>query len=450
MIGQIARSRVAVGVTCAVLGASVVGGIAWAAIPGSGSGTITACYPTSGATKGQLRVIDYQSGARCGSGEQVLTWQSRGMRFMGPWASTTSYGRDDVVTLSGGVYVAVTANLNRRPPTSAWRQLADTIETIDQLEGRPCNTASSAIGKLDVVYTPVGGLTLRCPPDASRTLSVQIGGAGGSYASVTGDGINCPTTCTASHPIGTTVTLTPITTTASTFSGWAGACTGTGTCSVTLDSNTSVTANFDFIPTQTLTVTPFIELPSGQFFDQVWQPLIASPTVSGRVLSDPPGIDCRMQHPGSVPPGTCSAQFSTFSDVTLRFEPNNASTVMLSLCNQAFEVSCSMHMDRPRETFAFPQVNFLTIRGSGECSATGVLVTVTTPTGTFEPDNCDRDGFESPGFYVMPAGTQVTVRYTSVDQYEWGGAGDLCSPTTLNPCSFTLAVPASLDLRRVL
>src|SRR5205823_1703306 len=41
----------------------------------STTGTITACYPTSGATKGALRVIDYQGGARCGSGEAMLTWR---------------------------------------------------------------------------------------------------------------------------------------------------------------------------------------------------------------------------------------------------------------------------------------------------------------------------------------------------------------------------------------
>lgn len=124
MVGRIARSRVTVGIVCTIFGATIVGGFAWAAIPGSGSGIITACYPTSGATKGQLRVIDYQSGARCTASERVLTWQSRGMRFMGAWSSTTSYGRDDVVTRKGTAYVATASNLGATPPGSSWATLA--------------------------------------------------------------------------------------------------------------------------------------------------------------------------------------------------------------------------------------------------------------------------------------------------------------------------------------
>jgi uncharacterized protein YjbI with pentapeptide repeats len=58
-----------------VLGGAVGGGIAWAAIPDSTTGAITACYPTSGTNKGVLRVIDYQVGARCAAGEATLTWQ---------------------------------------------------------------------------------------------------------------------------------------------------------------------------------------------------------------------------------------------------------------------------------------------------------------------------------------------------------------------------------------
>jgi hypothetical protein len=208
-----------------------------------------------------------------------------------------------------------------------------------------------------------------------------------------------------------------------------------------LDSDRSVTANFDFVPQQTLTVTPFIELPSGQFFGDA--------TVSARVFSDPPGIDCYMQS-SFIPPGTCSAQFPTFSDVVLHFEALNSSTVTNQLCGTLINSTCSIHMDRPRETLAVPQINFLHVGGVGECSQTAnVDVTVTTPTGAFSPNNCDRDGFDREGFYILPVGTPVTLTYTSPDPYEWSGAGDLCVPTTVNPCSFTLDRPVALSIRRV-
>jgi hypothetical protein len=40
------------------------------------------------------------------------------------------------------------------------------------------------------------------------------------------------------------VTLTAVTATSSTFTGWSGACTGTGSCSVALTSAATVTATF--------------------------------------------------------------------------------------------------------------------------------------------------------------------------------------------------------------
>jgi uncharacterized repeat protein (TIGR02543 family) len=69
---------------------------------------------------------------------------------------------------------------------------------------------------------------------------------------VTGDGtvtsspagIACPTDCTQSYNFGQLVTLTAAAGAGSTFTGWTGACTGTGTCSVTVDAAKSVTATF--------------------------------------------------------------------------------------------------------------------------------------------------------------------------------------------------------------
>ncbi len=72
----------------------------------------------------------------------------------------------------------------------------------------------------------------------------------------------------------------------STFTGWSGGgCSGTGTCQVTLNSDTTVTATFTDpnAPQPTLTVSK-------------------SGTGTGTVTSSPAGINC-----GS----TCSAQFAS-------------------------------------------------------------------------------------------------------------------------------------------
>jgi uncharacterized protein YjbI with pentapeptide repeats len=60
------------------VGLGVGGTVAWAAIPDSATGTITACYPTTGTNAGALRVIDYENGDRCAAGEAMLTWGSAG------------------------------------------------------------------------------------------------------------------------------------------------------------------------------------------------------------------------------------------------------------------------------------------------------------------------------------------------------------------------------------
>jgi bacillolysin len=57
-------------------------------------------------------------------------------------------------------------------------------------------------------------------------------------------GINCGDSCSFIYPAGTTVSLTARTNTRSLFAGWGGACSGTGTCTVTLSQDQAVTANF--------------------------------------------------------------------------------------------------------------------------------------------------------------------------------------------------------------
>ena len=78
----------------------------------------------------------------------------------------------------------------------------------------------------------------------SHTLTVNVTGSG--TGSVTSDpaGIACPTTCSAGFTTGAMVTLTPTAATGSTFTGWSGACTGTGPCIVTMSADKTVTATF--------------------------------------------------------------------------------------------------------------------------------------------------------------------------------------------------------------
>jgi hypothetical protein len=61
-------------------------------------------------------------------------------------------------------------------------------------------------------------------------------------------GISCGATCSASFASGTAVTLTAAAASGSTFTGWSGACSGTGACTVTMSAAQSVTATFGGTP----------------------------------------------------------------------------------------------------------------------------------------------------------------------------------------------------------
>ena len=82
-------------------------------------------------------------------------------------------------------------------------------------------------------------------PSATFPLSVTLAGMGGGIVTSTPAGISCPATCSANFNSGTMVTLTATPASGSTFAGWSGACTGTGSCSLTINSNQSVTATFN-------------------------------------------------------------------------------------------------------------------------------------------------------------------------------------------------------------
>jgi len=81
----------------------------------------------------------------------------------------------------------------------------------------------------------------------NQTLALKVNLTGGGQGSVTSSpaGINCPSKCVFGFPDGTGVTLTAKAATGSGFTGWSGACSGTGSCSVTMTSSKLVTATFN-------------------------------------------------------------------------------------------------------------------------------------------------------------------------------------------------------------
>jgi hypothetical protein len=77
------------------------------------------------------------------------------------------------------------------------------------------------------------------------TLSVSKSGTGSGTVTSSSGGINCGTVCSAAYSAGAVTTLTAAPASGTTFTGWSGGgCTGTGTCSLSMNSNVAVTGSF--------------------------------------------------------------------------------------------------------------------------------------------------------------------------------------------------------------
>jgi uncharacterized repeat protein (TIGR02543 family) len=77
------------------------------------------------------------------------------------------------------------------------------------------------------------------------TLTVARAGAGIGTVTSNPSGISCGADCSEVYNSGTVVTLTATPAAGDSFAGWSGACTGTGSCQVTMTQARSVTATFN-------------------------------------------------------------------------------------------------------------------------------------------------------------------------------------------------------------
>lgn len=105
-----------------------------------------------------------------------------------------------------------------------------------------CKTSSLALtggsGSLAVPSSPSGGTT------TTYSLTVSKIGDGQGSVSANSGSLSCGSNCEAGYPAGTQVSLTASPSSGAFFSGWSGACTGTGSCTVQMNSALKVTASF--------------------------------------------------------------------------------------------------------------------------------------------------------------------------------------------------------------
>ena len=111
--------------------------------------------------------------------------------------------------------------------------------------------ACSGMGACSVTMNAFESVTATFSPVFA--LSVLDAGNGGGTVTSNPAGVNCGSACSASFFAGTPVMLTATPNATSNFTGWSGACSGTGTCTVTMNAAASATATFTL---QDFSLTP--------------------------------------------------------------------------------------------------------------------------------------------------------------------------------------------------
>ena len=91
---------------------------------------------------------------------------------------------------------------------------------------------------------PFVGATIILGSNQNQTLTVSKTGTGSGTVTSSPAGINCGLDCSETYTTNTAVTLTAASAAGSMFSGWSGACSGTGSCVVSMTGAKSVIATF--------------------------------------------------------------------------------------------------------------------------------------------------------------------------------------------------------------
>lgn len=200
--------------------------------------------------------------------------------------SKSGTGAGTVVSSPAGISCGATCSANFSSGTVVNLSISTSGSTFTGWSGACSGTGSCSV-TMSANQSVGAAFSLN-----SYNATVTKSGAGSGTVTSTPAGINCGSTCSSSFNHGTSVALTATPASGSTFSGWSGACSGTGSCSFSMSAAASIDASFA-LNSYAVTVSK-------------------AGTGSGSVTSSPAGINC-----GS----TCSSSFSHGTSVTLTAAP---------------------------------------------------------------------------------------------------------------------------------
>jgi uncharacterized repeat protein (TIGR02543 family) len=279
------------------------------------------------------------------------------------------------------------------------------MQTTAACQRRGSSRRSAALGAASLLL-----IAIACSgsePTAQEPVDLTMIKVGPGTATIVSSpaGLSCGSICLASFDAGTVVTLSVTVAAGSAFTGWSGACGGTGTCVVTMDRARTVAASLVVRAPPSLNVN-------------------MSGTGGGTVTSSPAGISCTSRA-GAGFGGACDATFAAGSTVTVTAKPDSFSVFAgwidspprsIGVCRGTS--ACTLTMDTVKIAYASFQLSPYLIRVSATGTGTGTVTS--SPAGISCPSTCSAP---------FPPGTRVTLHAApdaSSDFTSWSGA---CSGT---------------------
>ena len=312
----------------------------------------------------------------------------------------TGTGTGTVTSSPGGIACGASCSaLFDVTQTVVLTAVQDSTSTFTGWSGEGCSGTGTCTVNMNVARTVAANFTRN-----QATLQVLKAGTGTGTVTSAPGGIACGATCNANYDTNTPVVLTAVEDPLSTFAGWSGACTGTGTCSVTMSVARTVTATFTRIQ------YPLQVLKAG--------------SGTGTVTSSPGGITCG---------ASCNALFDSTTLVTLTAAHDATSSFAgWSGAGCTGTGSCVVTMSAARTvTATFNTVTFpvsVTRSGSGNGTVTSVPPGLITCGAT-----CTAD---------VITGTTLTLTATADPGSTFAGWTGACSGTA--PCSVLVSGSVSV------
>jgi hypothetical protein len=298
--------------------------------------------------------------------------------------SLAGTGSGTVTSLPAGIDCGVDCSETYNYNTSVTLTATPATGSVFDGWSGACTGTGSCVVTMDQARSVTATFTLQ-----TFNLTVSLAGAGSGTVTSSPAGIDCGVDCSETYNYNTSVTLTATPATGSVFDGWSGACTGTGSCVVTMDQARSVTATFS-VATFELTV-------------------IVDGAGSGTVTSSPAGIDC-----GS----DCTETYNYNTMVTLTATPATGSVFDGWSGDCTGTGSCVVTMDQARSVTATFSIQTFDLTVSLAGPGSGAVSS--SPAGI----DCGSDCTETYDY-----NTEVTLTATPATGSVFGGWGGACTGT---------------------